>query len=235
MSLPARAGALLAALLAAVSLCACAEEVATRQGPQLTSGWQTAPAVPGASASAVTSPTSGYFGLDRDPPVPAVPFTLTAQDGSRYRFPRDAHGKVTLVYFGYAHCPDICPGTLAGISVALRGLPESTRKQVDVLFVTVDPARDTPEALAEYVGLFSEDFVGLTGSEEGIQAILASLGLPPALKYDLGGGEYGVGHPAGVLAFTPDGYAHLEYPFEVTAEMLQHDLTKLVEEGWQGS
>jgi len=222
---------LVAALLGAALVAACADE-----SPPSTSGAASPSASGGAgpSPSAAISPSaSGLYGVERTPPVQAAPFTLTDQDGDRFRFPRDTDGKVTLVYFGYSHCPDICPGTLAGIAVALRELPASVRDQVDVLFVTVDPARDTPEVIGDYVGLFSEDFVGLTGSEEEIQAVLASLGLPPATRYDLGGGEYGVGHPAGVLAFTPDGSAHLEYPFGVTVEMWVHDLQKLVQEGWE--
>lgn len=235
MSPPARSRTLVAAVLVAALLTACTD--AGAPSDQDTASSTSSPSTSGSfgpSPSAeLAPPASGFYGVSRAAPVPAEPFTLTDQDGARFRFPRDTDGRVTLVYFGYSHCPDICPGTLAGIAVGLRELPPSVRDQVDVLFVTVDPARDTPEALAEYVGLFSEDFVGLTGSDEEIQAILASFGLPPATTYDLGGGEYGVGHPAGVLAFTPDGYAHLEYPFGVTVEMWQHDLQKLVEEGWE--
>ncbi len=230
MSSPARSEALVLVLLTTLLLASCAQEETSSPGA----------ASPSASVSfgpspseAVSPPPSGLYGVERDPAVPAVPFTLIDQDGERFRFPRDAEGKATLVYFGYSHCADVCPGTLAGIAVALRELPASVRDQVDVLFVTVDPARDTPETIGDYVALFSEDFVGLTGSEEDIQTILASLGLPPATRYDLGGGEYGVGHPAGVLAFTPDGFAHLEYPFGVTVDMWVHDLQKLVEEGWE--
>lgn len=234
MSLPARPGPLTAALLSAILLASCAEagSPAAPASPTLT---------PSASVPSGPSPTSGlplvagYYGVVRDPPVPAAPFTLTDQRGDAFRFPRDANGRVTLVYFGYSHCPDICPGTLAGIAVALRELPPAVSDEIDVLFVTVDPARDTVEALAAYVPLFSEDFVGLTGSDAEIQAILASFGLPPATRYDLGGGEYGVGHPAGVLAFTPDGSAHLEYPFGVTVDMWVHDLQQLVQHGWEGT
>jgi protein SCO1/2 len=226
---PARPPRLLAAVLAVLLLAGCAEDGST-------SGQPAASSAPGSSPTAAPSPSaSGYFGEVRAEPVPATPFTLTDQDGNPFRFPRDADGEVVLVYFGYSHCADICPGTLAGMAVALREVPASVRDQVDVLFVTVDPARDTPEALAEYVPLFSKDFVGLTGTEEEIQAVLASFGLPPATTYDLGGGEYGVGHPAGVLAFTPDGYAHLEYPFGTTVEMWQHDLQALVETGWEAA
>lgn len=229
MSLPAKVAV---AVLLGAALSACAQE-ADPEAP--TASPSTASSGPAVLPSPTSFPVgeSGFYGFPRDPAVPAEPFTLTDQDARPFRFPRDLDGEVALVYFGYTHCPDICPGTLAGIAVALRELPADIGDQVDVLFVTVDPERDTTEVVGDYVGLFSEDFVGLTGDEEDVQAILGSLGLPPATKYDLGGGEYGVGHPAGVLAFTPDGFAHLEYPFGVTVEMWTHDLEKLVLEGWE--
>jgi protein SCO1/2 len=97
----------------------------------------------------------------------------------------------------------------------------------------VDPARDTVEVVRDWIGLFSDDFVGLTGTQDEIDAALGTYGFPPPETYDIGGGEYTVGHPAGVLAFTPDRLAHLDYPFGVTVEMWQRDLTRLVEEGWE--
>jgi protein SCO1/2 len=237
MSPPARPGSLLAVLVVPLLAAGCAEvdTSSAERNPPSSSSPSAAVSYGPSPSPVLTLPPSGYYGVERTPAAPAAPFTLTDQDGERFRFPRDAHGAVTLVYFGYTHCPDICPGTLAGIAVALRDLPASVRDRVDVLFVTVDPARDTSEVIGDYVVLFSKDFVGLTGREERIQGILASFGLPPATRYDLGEGEYGVGHPAGVLAFTPDGSAHLEYPFGVTVEMWQHDLPKLVQEGWEGA
>jgi protein SCO1/2 len=180
------------------------------------------------------SPTaSGYHGTVREPPIRVRPFALTDQRGERFRIPQDLKGSVALLYFGYTHCPDICPGTLAAIAVALRELPSTVRRGVDVVFVTVDPARDTPPVLAEYLALFSERFIGLTGSPREIERALARFGYPPPVVVDLGGGEYTVGHPAGVLAITPDRRVHLEYPFDTSVEAYVHDLTSLVEGGWR--
>ncbi len=190
-----------------------------------------------ASGSHATTPSTlaagGYHGVVLPEPVRVRPFALTDQHGERFRVPQDLDGRVALLYFGYTHCPDICPGTLATIAVALRGLAPEVRRAVDVVFVTVDPARDTAPVLREYVGLFSEDFVALTGTGEEIERALARFGFGPPQIADLGGGEYAVGHPAGVLAITPDGFARLEYPFGITAQAYREDLTRLVEEGWR--
>ncbi|MBL8905692.1 MAG: SCO family protein [Rhizobiales bacterium] len=97
------------------------------------------------------------------------PFELTNQDGKRVRS-SDFAGKYLLVVFGYTYCPDICPGELQVVSAALDELGRAAER-IQPIFVTVDPARDTPEVLKDYVGNFHPDFVGLTGSEEDIAAI----------------------------------------------------------------
>ena len=232
MSLPARRTAILATLLSvALLLVACGEDAG-----EVTAG--TSPS-PSATSSATVTPsptpstTTGWAGTPLAEPLPVGAFTLTDQWGDPFRFPKDTDGRVTLLYFGYTHCADICPGTLAAIAVALRGLPPEVAEQVDVVFATVDPARDTEEVVRDWVGLFSDDFTGLTGTQEEVEAALATYGFGPPEIFDLGGGEYTVGHPAGVLAFTPDGLAHVEYPFGVTVEGWQRDLAKLVEDGWE--
>jgi protein SCO1/2 len=234
MSLPARRATVLATLLAvALSLAACAEDggdAGAGASPSPTAGLTAAPSP---TPSVIPSTAAGWAGTVLAEPLPVGAFALTDQRGERFRFPQDTDGKVTLLYFGYTHCADICPGTLAAIAVSLRGLPPEVAEQVDVVFATVDPARDTVEVVRDWVGLFSDDFTGLTGSQEQVEAALATYGFDPPQIFDLGGGEYTVGHPAGVLAFTPDGLAHLEYPFGVTVEGWQQDLTRLVEDGWE--
>ncbi|MDX8395116.1 MAG: SCO family protein [Mariprofundaceae bacterium] len=89
-------------------------------------------------------------------------FTLTSSSGaiSTDRF----RGKLLLVFFGYTHCPDVCPTTMSNVAAALTKLNEAEQKKVQVLFVTVDPVRDTAKHLAEYVAYFNSDFIGLTGN-----------------------------------------------------------------------
>jgi protein SCO1 len=200
-------------------------------------------ATDGADVAATASPTVaypvpawGYYGVPIEPTRPMPRATLTDQGGQPYRLGEDTAGKpVTLLYFGYTHCPDICPGTLAGIAVGMRGLPQEVADQVNVVFVTVDPARDTPAVQKEFLAHFDERFIGLSGDYARILRVMQALDLPAPNTYDLGGGEYGVGHPAEVLAFTADGQAVLEYPFGTKVEMWRHDLQKLVEQGWEAA
>jgi protein SCO1/2 len=158
---------------------------------------------------------------------------LTDQDGAAFAFPQDAaDADVTLLYMGYTHCPDICPDTMAEIGVALREVPPEVAERVAVVFVTVDPERDDPERLREWIGQFGEDFVALTGPSARIDEVVRSFGYEPGAVTDLGGGEYSVGHPVEYLAVAPDGTVRLAYPWEATVPQLEQDLITLVEEGW---
>jgi protein SCO1/2 len=177
----------------------------------------------------------GLFGSVLAIPLEKRDFVLTDQHGDRFRFVRDtADADVTLLYFGYTHCPDICPDTMAKAAVALRALPGDVAGRVAVVFVTVDPARDDPDRLRVWIGTFGEDFVGVTGSQDAVDAIQRSFGYEPAPRADLGGGEYTVGHPAEVLVFTDDGLAHLVFPHAMGVEQWEADLLTLVNGGWQG-
>ena len=102
-------------------------------------------------------------------------FTLESSEGAVSL--SDFHGKVVLVYFGYASCPDICPTSLAYLGTALAQLDPAERAQAQGVFISVDPARDTPARLAEYGRFFHEEIIGLTGSEEEIAEVAARYGV----------------------------------------------------------
>jgi protein SCO1/2 len=97
------------------------------------------------------------------------PFTLTSSNGQTVT-QKDFLGEPILVFFGYTHCPDVCPATLFEMSEVLRAL--GTEKKIAALFVTVDPARDTPAVLKDYLASFDPRIVGLTGSREAIDPVL---------------------------------------------------------------
>ena len=101
--------------------------------------------------------------------VPATPLTDT--DGKPFSLVRDTDKPLTLVFFGYSHCPDICQTVLSSLAVAMQRLDDADRKRVDVVFVTTDPARDTPSALRSYLDRFDPSFIGLTGDIHTIAAI----------------------------------------------------------------
>lgn len=109
---------------------------------------------------------------DAPPNAAAIggPFTLIDQDG-KSRSDADFRGKYLLIYFGYTYCPDMCPTGLQSMSRALDQLGDESTKQVQPLFITIDPARDTPSKMKEYIASFHPAIIGLTGSAEQISAI----------------------------------------------------------------
>ena len=168
-------------------------------------------------------------------PARAKPdFTLESMDGRPFDFLADTRGAVTLLFFGYTNCPDVCPTHLANIAHALRRLPDDTRRHVRMVFVTTDPARDTPERLRSWLAQFDSTFVGLRGSLDDVNSIQYALKLPPAqmehMASSSGPQSYGVGHAAQVLAFTADDSLRAEYPSGVQREDWVHDLRILVED-----
>jgi protein SCO1/2 len=136
------------------------------------------------SAAVVEGPDDHYAGLDLPEPYRRPSFTLTDTSGAPYDFAEQTAGRPTLLFFGYTNCPDVCPATMADVALALRGLDPAVAEQVQVVFVTTDPAFDTAEVLGEYLGRFDADlptsFVGLTGSQDLIDQAQLSAGVPLA-------------------------------------------------------
>ena len=116
-----------------------------------------------------------FHGTELRSPQPAKDFTLTGSGGKPVRL-SDFQGKLVVLYFGYTYCPDVCPTTLAELAQAMRKLGKKA-DQVQVIMVTVDPDRDTPEHLAEYVAFFNPNFVGLSGTPDQIAAAAAAYGI----------------------------------------------------------
>jgi protein SCO1/2 len=136
-------------------------------------GKAAAPAPPAAVApSAATAPALGQRETAYDPSRPAPALRLTDQDGHPFDL-ASLRGQPVLVYFGYTHCPDICPTTLADIRAALRLVDVP----VGVVFVTVDPARDDAAAMKQYVDYYASGFTGLTGTEAEIAAAADAWGV----------------------------------------------------------
>jgi protein SCO1/2 len=152
--------------------------------------------------------------------------TLTDTAGRAYNVKARNAGKVTLLYFGYTHCPDVCPTTMADIAQALRESPAAVRRQVTVIFVTVDPHRDSGRVVRHWLDNFSPDFIGLRGSLPEVIAAQRAAHLPVS-KVSKNGKT--VEHSAEVVAYTPDAKAHVIY-FDGPSTIgdLRHDLPILV-------
>jgi protein SCO1 len=177
------------------------------------------------SAASAPASVSGvkqkYAGVNLAEPYRRPSFTLTDTTGRPFDFTAVTGKRLTLLYFGYTRCPDVCPTTLADIAVALRGLPASLAKQVHVVFVTTDPAHDTPAVLAEYLHRFDADlptkFVGLTGKQALIDQAQLSAGVPLAE-------DDGKTHSSLLLLYGKDDAAHVAFDQANTPHDIDSDL-----------
>ncbi|WP_028814709.1 SCO family protein [Streptomyces flavidovirens] len=166
--------------------------------------------------------------LDR--PFKKPDLVLTDTHGKKYDLRERTKGKPTLIYFGYTNCPDVCPLTMSNIAIAHKKLPQADRDKLQVVFVTTDPERDTPEALGKWLkGAGDPTFTGLTGDFPTIQAGARQMGIgidPPKKEKD---GTVVSMHGAQVIAFSPKTDAgYVLYSEDTTAEDYTKDLPKLI-------
>jgi protein SCO1/2 len=164
--------------------------------------------------------------------TPRPDFVLTGLDGSPFDFRARTSGRLTLLFFGYTNCPDVCPATMASLgSVLARMVPED-RRRIDVVFVTTDPERDTPARLTEWLAHFDRDIIGLTGSTEALEAAQRATGVTVAIR-DTAGGSYTVAHAARVQVYSPDDSSHVIYPANTRQAAWGADLPRLLRR-WSG-
>ena len=135
----------------------------------------------------------------------------------------DFRGQIVLLYFGYTFCPDVCPTTLAEVSKAMDILGKKER-QVQFIMVSVDPGRDTPEMLRDYVTHFHPNFLGVTGSEDAIAALATLYGVFYEKHEGTEATGYLVDHTATVMVIDQEGYLKLIFPFGTSAEDIAADL-----------
>jgi protein SCO1/2 len=163
-------------------------------------------------------------------PLPVVPsFTLTDTAGRPFSFAAHARGKLTYLYFGYTHCPDACPTTMSDLAAALHRQPRSVRRRVEVVFVSVDPNRDTRHVLRSWLDHFDRRFVGLTGSVRAVDAAERAAGVPVPPPGRHRGPSYGVAHASLVLPYSPDGRAHVVYTQGFRTADYAHDMPLLLD------
>ena len=152
-----------------------------------------------------TSDKDGYHGAFLDEPYAVPGVALTDTDGKP--FDLAAQDKRTLVFFGYTNCPDICQVVMSTIASAVAKLSASQRDQVQVAFVTTDPARDTRAAMRTYLDRFNPTFEGATGRLPAIVRLARALAVPVEKGRRLASGGYDVSHGTQVLGLVPDGRA----------------------------
>jgi len=160
--------------------------------------------------------------------MPPLEFTLTGEDGSTVT--QEAfRGEPVAVYFGYTHCPDICPLTLHKLQTAIARLPEDERSDLKVLFISVDPKRDDPATLAQYTSSFGPQFVGLTGDEDTLRSLAKRYRATFSYGEPDEHGDYMVSHPSAIYVFDAKGKIRLLMRTDDGADAIAHDLGRLVE------
>ncbi|MGI8743241.1 MAG: SCO family protein [Bryobacteraceae bacterium] len=166
------------------------------------------------------------------PPLPKPRFVLTDTSGAAFDFRQRTDRYVTLLFFGYRNCPDQCPMHMANLGGALKNLPAGTTDQVKLVFVTTDPARDSPAAVRCWLDLFDRRFTGLTGTERAIEAVERAADVSSATKRDQPTATTGW-RTRILCSRTPkDNLAHVIYPGGVSKDDWVHDLPLLIKETW---
>lgn len=168
-------------------------------------------------------------------PIQKPDVVINDTSGKPFDLRKETDGTFTLFFIGYTHCPDICPTHMADIAATLKGMDPDAAAKVKVVFVTSDPARDTPEVLRKWLDSFNSSYIGLVPTEEQLNKLTTAIGMGPVTKTDIGNGDYAVNHAAYVMAYTSDNLAHIVYPGGVTREMWAHDIPLLATEGWKGA
>jgi Uncharacterized protein SCO1/SenC/PrrC, involved in biogenesis of respiratory and photosynthetic systems len=174
-----------------------------------------------------TARTDGYHGVLLEKPYAMPDVTFTTSDGGTLDPSTHQVAPVTLVFFGYSHCPDVCNAVLADVAAALRRADDGVRERTALLFVTTDPARDTPEVMRDYLARFDPSFLGLRTDLETTKTVATSLGVALTGNTKLPGGGYDVGHSAQVIGFDAEGAGRLVWTPGTPVGDLRADLTRL--------
>jgi len=168
-----------------------------------------------------------FYGTSYNEPYPTAPqIELIKSNGETFRL-SEQKGKIVLLFFGYTSCPDVCPTTLAEFKQVMDGM-ENKAEQVQVVFVSVDPKRDTPEKIQKYVEHFDQGFIGLSGSMDELESIWKNYGIfREEVKSDSAFG-YIVNHTARTYLIDADGNLRLSYGFQTPVENIVSDLKNLL-------
>ena len=163
-----------------------------------------------------------FHGTVIQSPSPSFNFKLSGANGDVSL--NDYRGKLVLIYFGYTFCPDICPATLANVGQALRSLSEKQANDIQLILISLDPGRDTPEKLAEYMNHFYPTFIGITGSDEQLAEVTSLYGIFYQKSPGKTAETYLIDHTATLLVIDREGYLKLVFPFGVTVDEIADDL-----------
>ena len=177
-----------------------------------------------------SDPTQKWSLYDVSGHLPDLKFSLTGE-GNKIITQDNLKDKTVLMFFGYASCPDICPTTMAQLTEVLENLGDDA-KDVRIIFVSVDPHRDTPDVLQAYVNAFNKNAIGLTGNEKQIAALARRYRVAYQIEKPKPGDDakiYDVTHSRGVFIFDKTGRARLLAPDTEKVDVVTQDLRQLLE------
>lgn len=167
-----------------------------------------------------------YFGGTFDPPNAAAPIDLTDQNGNPFTL-EEVSDKVTLLYFGYTYCPNFCPTTLLDIQRVEQELGDDA-ESVEVIFVSVDPERDTEQRLQEYMEFFGPDYYALWGTPEETRDVARAYNIMYAKQEPDADGRYLVDHTTSLFAIDREGNLALTWAYGTSVENITEDIQHLL-------
>lgn len=168
-----------------------------------------------------------WNGKDISGLMPTLAFELIDESGEAVT-EQDFAGRPVALYFGFTHCPDICPTTLARLVAAVRRLPEPQQEQLQLAFVSVDPERDGPQQLADYTDAFSERMVGLTGSQKQLKSFTRRYRTTYGYEDRREDGSYEVSHSSAIFVFDAEGEPQLMLLDSLGVAEIAADLERLL-------
>jgi protein SCO1 len=186
--------------------------------------------VTGCGGSGDASSPAPFSGKRLDPPFEVVASPLRDTTGAAYSLVKDTDKPLTLVFYGYTNCPDICGIVMGNLAAAMTRLSDADRARVDVVYVTTDPARDTEQVLRRYLDRLDPDFIGLTGALDDIVDTALPMGVGITKGKRLPSGGYEVTHGTTVTAIDARDEAPVYWPQETSAAEYADDLHTLLTE-----
>ncbi len=185
-----------------------------------------------ACGPAETTDPNAFTGVAQSGEVRMPDMHFPSMDGGDYDLRAETEGKVALLFIGFTNCPDICPVHLANLSAVLGDLSLEISRDIVTIFVTADPARDTPERLQEWLGAIDDDFIGLQPTREQVNALEDALQIVRSVVSPDEPTGYFVGHAAQIIAFDRQGVARAAFPWGVRQRDWRFDLPRMVAGDW---
>jgi protein SCO1 len=173
--------------------------------------------------------TYSFHGAVYQPPVAAPDFSLTNTNGQSFQLSKQK-GQLILLFFGYTHCPDECPATLAVMKQIFARLGSQSRR-VDFVFVTVDPQRDSPTQIRSFLAKYNPSFVGLGGSSSELTPVWKAYGVYQELPINSTVSQYQVNHSTQVYLIDPQGQLRITYTLDNSADDIYQDIQHILNGG----